>query len=101
MPPAAVCRQALEEARAAGLRVGLVRLITAWPFPYKMIGEKAQRGVEFLVVEDSLGQMVEDVKLGVEGKTEVYFLGILARHAPTETGLIFPERVVEEIRRIL
>jgi len=99
--PAAVCRQALEDTRAAGLRVGLIRLITAWPFPYQMIGEKAQKGVKVLVVEDSLGQMVEDVKLATEGRCDVHFLGILARHAPTEIGVIFPERVVEEIRRIL
>jgi 2-oxoglutarate ferredoxin oxidoreductase subunit alpha len=88
-------------ARDEELKVGLIRLITAWPFPYQVVREKAQKGSKFLVVEDSLGQMVEDVKLGVEGKSEVYFLGTFARHLPTETGLIFPERVVEEIRRIL
>jgi 2-oxoglutarate ferredoxin oxidoreductase subunit alpha len=84
-------------ARDEGLNVGLIRLITAWPFPYQVLREKAQKGSRFLVVEDSLGQMLEDVKLGIEGKNEVYFLGTFAR----ETGLIFPERVMEEIRRIL
>ena len=99
--PSRVCHEALEMARDEELKVGLIRLITAWPFPYQVVREKAQKGSKFLVVEDSLGQMVEDVKLGVEGKSEVYFLGTFARHLPTETGLIFPERVVEEIRRIL
>jgi len=99
--PSRVCHEALEMARNEGLKVGLVRLITAWPFPYQVVGERAQKGSKFLVVEDSLGQMLEDVKLGVEGKSEVCFLGTFARHLPTETGLIFPERVMEEIRRIL
>ena len=99
--PAGVCRQALEMARDEGLRVGLARLITAWPFPYQVIREKAQKGVQFLVVEDSLGQMVEDVKLAAEGRGKVHFLGVFARHSPAEMGLIFPERVVEEIGRIL
>jgi 2-oxoglutarate ferredoxin oxidoreductase subunit alpha len=99
--PSRVCHEALEMARDEELKVGLIRLITAWPFPYQVVREKAQKGSKFLVVEDSLGQMVEDVKLGVEGKSEVYFLGTFARHLPTETGLIFPERVVEEIRRVL
>jgi len=99
--PSGVCRQALEMARAEGLRVGLIRLITVWPFPTQVIREKAQEGVKIMVVEDSLGQMVEDVRLAVEGRTEVNFLGMFARHTPAEMGLIFPERVVEEIRRIL
>lgn len=98
---ARVCREALEMARSEGLKVGMIRLITAWPFPYQAIKERAERGSKFLVVEDSLGQMVDDVKLGVEGKSEVYFLGAFARHFPTETGLIFPETVMEEIRKIL
>lgn len=96
-----VCREAVGMARSEGLKVGMLRLITAWPFPYDAIRHWAERGIRFLVVEDSLGQMVEDVRLGVEGKANVYFLGTFARHLPTETGLIFPETVLEEIRRIL
>jgi 2-oxoglutarate ferredoxin oxidoreductase subunit alpha len=96
-----VCRQAVEIARNEGTKVGLIRLITAWPFPYRMITQYAQKGSKFLVVEDSLGQMVQDVRLGVEGRSQVHFLGTFARHLPTETGLIFPEKVVEEIRKII
>lgn len=96
-----VCCEAVEVARSQGLKVGMLRLITAWPFPYQAIRQLAEKGVRFLVVEDSLGQMVEDVRLGAEGKSDVYFLGTLARHLPTETGLILPETVLGEVRRIL
>lgn len=98
---ARVARRATELCRAQGLRVGWFRPITVWPFPHQQIKELAHKGKQFLVVEDSLGQMVDDVKMAVEGKAPVHFLGALARHLPTEMGLIFPERVVEEIRRLL
>jgi len=98
---ARVARRATELCRAQGLKVGWFRPITVWPFPYQEIKDLALKGKQFLVVEDSLGQMVDDVKMAVEGKAPVHFLGALARHIPTEMGLIFPERVVEEIRRLL
>ena len=96
-----VCRAAALAAREQGLPVGLVRPITLWPFPYEVIRQKAHQGVPFLVVEDSLGQFVDDVRFGAEGRSPVHFLGVLARHTPQEMGLIFPERVLEEIRRVL
>lgn len=87
-------------ARAQGLKVGLLRPITLWPFPYQAIGELAL-GRRFLVVEDNLGQMVEDVRFAVEGKAEVHLLGVLSRHSPTDGGMILPDRVLEEIKRLL
>jgi len=99
--PSGVCREACDMARSQGLRVGLVRPITAWPFPYQVLREKARQGVKFLVVEDSLGLMVEDVQSCVMKQSEVHLLNMLARHSPGETGLLFPERVFEEIRRLL
>jgi 2-oxoglutarate ferredoxin oxidoreductase subunit alpha len=96
-----VCRRATELARAQGLKVGWIRPITLYPFPYNPIREKAGEGCQFLVVEDSLGQMIEDVRLAVEGRAPIHFLGALSRHLPTEMGLIFPERVLQEIRRLL
>jgi 5-formaminoimidazole-4-carboxamide-1-beta-D-ribofuranosyl 5'-monophosphate synthetase len=53
------------------------------------------------VVEDSLGLMVEDVKMGVEGKAEVHLADVTFRHLPSEEGMIMPGRVSEEIRRLL
>jgi len=95
-----VCKEAIDMARADGIKVGLIRPITLWPFPFKPIREKTDRGCRFLVVEDNLGQMVEDVNMAVEGRTEVHFLGILSRHLPTGGGMILPGRVLEEIRRL-
>ena len=98
---ARVSAEAVDTARAEGLKAGLLRPITLWPFPYQMIRDKAAQGCRFLVVEDSLGLMVEDVKMGVEGKAEVHLADITFRHLPSEEGMIMPGRVSEEIRRLL
>ncbi len=95
------CEGAISMARAEGLKVGLVRPITLWPFPYEIIRQKASQGCRFLVVEDSMGQMVEDVKLGAEGKAEIHFLGLLARHQSGELGMLFPETVFAEVKKLL
>jgi len=94
---ARVSKEAIVLARKEGIKVGMIRPITAWPFPYQIIREKALNGAKFLVVEDSLGQLVEDVKMAVQGMAEVSLLGALARHDPTDVGMILPERVLEEI----
>ena len=93
-------KRAVELARQQGVKAGWFRPITLYPFPYDALNQRARRGCRFLVVEDSLGQMVEDVRLGVEGQAPIHFLGALARHTAQEMGLIFPERIEEEIRRI-
>lgn len=87
-------------ARGEGLKVGLLRPITLWPFPSQVLKDKVDLGRKFLVVEDSLGQMVEDVRAAVQGQAEVYFLGIQSRHLPTDGGMILPSRVLEEIERL-
>ena len=94
------CEEAVNMARSDGLKVGFIRPITVWPFPYGIIKEKASQGCRFLVVEDSMGQMIEDVMLGAEGRAEIDFLGLQARHQPGELGMIFPETVYREIRRL-
>lgn len=96
-----VCREAINMARSEGLKVGLVRPITLWPFPYSVIKEKAAKGVRFLVAEDNLGQMVDDVRLAVAERAPIHFLGISARHLPSDLGIILPDRVLEEVRKIL
>jgi len=98
--PARVCKEAVNMARTEGLKVGLFRPITLWPFPYQLIKGKAESGGKFLVVEDSLGLMVEDVRMAVQGQAEVHFLGMQSRHLPTDGGMILPSRVLEEIRRL-
>ena len=58
-----------------GINIGLVRPITLWPFPSKPIKELAETVKGILTVEMSAGQMVEDVKLAVEGRVKVEFFG--------------------------
>lgn len=72
---ARVCKGAVLKARKLGLKVGLLRPITLWPFPEKRIDELAEKAKKFLVVEMSMGQMVEDVKLSVNGKKPIEFFG--------------------------
>jgi 2-oxoglutarate ferredoxin oxidoreductase subunit alpha len=98
---ARVAKEAVDMARAEGLKAGLLRPVTLWPFPYQQIKKKATRGCKFLAVEDSLGQMVDDVKMGVEGKAEVYLADVTFRHMPSEEGMILPGRLLQEIRRLL
>lgn len=96
-----VSKEAVNMARAEGHKVGMIRPITLWPFPYSVIREKAMLGCKFLVVEDSLGLLIDDVKIGVEGRADVHLVGILDRHIPTDGGMIMPGRVFEEIKRLL
>ena len=72
---ARVCKHAVEIARAEGIKVGVLRPITLFPFPKKKIQELAERVKGFMSVEMSAGQMVEDVRLAVNGKRTVGFYG--------------------------
>ncbi|HOK00198.1 MAG TPA: 3-methyl-2-oxobutanoate dehydrogenase subunit VorB [Termitinemataceae bacterium] len=92
---ARVCLGAKKLADAAGLRVGLFRPITLWPFPEKALAQLAKRGKPFLTVEMSMGQMVEDVKLSVLGQAPVHLLAHCGGVIPTE------EEVFEEAKRLL
>jgi len=98
---ARVCLEALRIARSRGVKVGLIRPVSIWPFPYHPIREKALQGCKFLVVEDSLGQLVQDVKMGVAERAEVHLLSMLARHDPYEIGMIFPGSVLQEIEKLM
>jgi 2-oxoisovalerate ferredoxin oxidoreductase alpha subunit len=86
-----VLRSVVESLRRDGLRVGLFRPITLWPFPSKALAETAKRVEKVLVVELSTGQMVEDVRLALDGKTPVEFYGRAGGNVPS----------VEEIRNLL
>lgn len=69
------CKTVLREARQAGLKVGLFRPITLWPFPWPRLRELAGRLRGILVAEMNAGQMVEDVELAVRGQCPVRFYG--------------------------
>ena len=80
---ARIVRSAVDKARQQGMKVGWIRPITLWPFPYDQICAAAEQLRVFLTVEMSLGQMVEDVKLAVTGKCPVVFYGRAGGGVPT------------------
>jgi pyruvate/2-oxoacid:ferredoxin oxidoreductase alpha subunit len=90
-----VLQSVVEEARSQGLRVGLLRPITLWPFPAKKIREIAETSRLFFVVEMSNGQMVDDVRLALEGKRPVRFYGRMGGVVPTA------QEVIRHLKEIL
>ena len=72
---ARIAKTAICIARTEGIKAGLIRPITLFPFPERELAQAAERIDKFLVVEMNLGQMVEDVKLAVNGRAEVSFYG--------------------------
>ena len=89
-----ICQKTIELARAQGIRLGLIRPITLYPFPYAAIAKAAERVEAFLDVEMNAGQMVEDVRLGVEGKRPVYFTGRMGGMIPS------PEEILAKVEEI-
>jgi len=85
----------IDQARAEGLKVGLLRPITVWPFPSEAIAAHAPKVKAMLAVELSTGQMVDDVKLAVEGACPVHFYGRCGGMVPGG------EEIVEQYRKIL
>jgi 2-oxoglutarate/2-oxoacid ferredoxin oxidoreductase subunit alpha len=85
---ARVSRTAVARARAAGLRAGLFRPITLWPFPAAALADVAGRVRGVLVVEMSAGQMVEDVRLAVEGRVPVRFHGRMGGMVPSPDEIL-------------
>jgi 2-oxoglutarate ferredoxin oxidoreductase subunit alpha len=72
---ARIAKGAIKRLRQEGLKVGLLRPITLWPFPTKVLQEMAKTVNDFFVFEMSTGQMVDDVRLALEGKGHVHFYG--------------------------
>ncbi len=87
-------RASVDRLREQGVKAGLVRPITLWPFPHKVISRLAAKSAKFLTVEMSAGQMVEDVRLAVQDDSRVSFYGRMGGGVPSE------EEIVGEVRRI-
>ncbi|BAX80957.1 3-methyl-2-oxobutanoate dehydrogenase subunit VorB [Labilibaculum antarcticum] len=90
---ARICQKAVEQAREKGIKVGLLRPITLFPYPVKAIQEMLGSVKGILSVEMSAGQMVEDVRLAVNGKVPVEHFGRYGGIIPT------PEEVVEALEQ--
>lgn len=89
-----VAKGVVKRLRSQNIKIGLIRPITLWPFPEKIIKEAAEHNRRFLVIEMSMGQMVEDVRLAVADKCPVYFLGRAGGWVPDEKTII---QKIEEI----
>ena len=88
---ARVAKNAINEARAKGIKVGLIRPITLWPFPSKKIAEVAAKTKGVLVAELNMGQMVDDVRLAVNGAVPVEHFG------RTGGAVYSPEEIYEAL----
>ena len=91
---ARIAHSAIRDARARGIRVGLLRPITLWPFPSARIAELTKRIPRVLVVEMNAGQMVEDVRLAVGGQASVDFFGRFGGFVP------MPDEILAQIAAI-
>ena len=90
---ARICQKVVEIARAEGIKLGLLRPITLWPFPTKAIAAYAEKVKGMLSVELNAGQMVEDVRLAVNGKVKVEHFGRLG-------GIVFtPDEVLNALKK--
>ena len=92
---ARICKSVINEQRGKGLKVGLLRPITLWPFPQSKIKEIAEKARAFLVVEMNYGQMVEDVRLAVNGQVPVHFFGRGGGGIPT------PDEISAKLKEII
>lgn len=90
-----ICQKAMELAREQGIKVGFLRPITLYPFPYDALKKLADKLKGVLVVELNAGQMVEDVRLGVCGKIPVEFYGRMGGIIPS------PEEIVDKLKQMI
>jgi 2-oxoglutarate ferredoxin oxidoreductase subunit alpha len=92
---ARICKGVIKEAQAQGIKLGLLRPITLWPFPVEGFEKVVNIPKAFLTVEMSAGQMVEDVKLASNGRKPVYFTGRMGGMIPTV------DNVLSKVKEIL
>ena len=92
---ARIIKNVIKLAEKEGIKVGLIRPITLWPFPEKEFQKYADVPKAFLTVELSAGQMVEDVRLAVNGKKPVFFYGRMGGMIPTQ------QEILDKIKEIL
>ena len=89
---ARIAQKAMEHAREEGIKVGMLRPITLWPFPKKALLERSKQVKGILVVELNSGQMIEDVKLAVACSVQVEHFGRLGGIVPD------PDEVIEALK---
>ena len=90
-----ICQKVIEEGRKEGIKVGLLRPVTLWPFPTKEIQRLAKQVKGILTVEMNDGQMIEDVRLAVNGTVPVNFYGRQGGIIPS------PDEALEALRKMM
>lgn len=95
---ARICKKSVDLLRESGIKAGLFRPITLYPFPSEKLSELSQRADFFMTVEMNAGQMVEDVRLAVNGKIPVYFTGRMGGMIPTPAEIV--EKVNQQIPQL-
>ncbi|WP_368294352.1 3-methyl-2-oxobutanoate dehydrogenase subunit VorB [Dehalobacter sp. TBBPA1] len=88
---ARIARNAINEARKKGIKAGLIRPVTLWPFPKNQLKTAAEKAKAFVVVEMSMGQMIQDVELSIRCSRPVHLCSRTGGMVPT------PEAVLEAI----
>lgn len=89
-----IVKNAIKHCNNMGIKVGMIRPITLWPYPYDVFKKINSNAKGILTVEMSAGQMIDDVKIAVEGKFPVYFNGRNGGMIPT------PASIIEDIEKI-
>ena len=92
---ARVAKNAIELLEAEGIKAGLIRPITLWPFPHQAFREIPSTAQAILTVEMSMGQMIDDVKIANEGRLPVHFYGRSGGMCPE------PQAIVDKVKEIL
>lgn len=92
---ARITKNVMKSAAAEGIKVGLLRPITLWPFPKEAVGALADKTKVVMSVELSAGQMVEDVQLAINGRVPVYFHGKTGGNLPSQ------KEILDKIKEVL
>ena len=92
---ARICKNAVDELREQGIKAGLIRPVTLWPFPSEAYVKHTAGAKAILSVEMSMGQMVEDVRLAVNGKVPVHFYGRTGGNIP------YPNEIIDAVKKIV
>lgn len=97
---ARIVKSVIDTLSEEGIRVGMIRPITVWPFPYEVFNQFAEgdQVKRFLTVEMNMGQMIEDVKLGVNGQKPVEFFGRCGGLIPTVEEI--KEKIMEMVNEL-
>lgn len=93
---ARICKSAVAAAREAGIKLGLLRPITLWPFPKDAVSSIADKAKAIISVEMSMGQMIDDVRLAADGKCPVYFYGRTGGMIPSVEAIFDRAKEISE-----